>query len=51
MKYKNNHILEASEKEEREQRIKNLFDKIMTENLLNLVKEKTDRYRKYRLSQ
>ena len=27
MKYKNNHILEASEKEEREQRIKNLFDK------------------------
>ena len=34
------HIMEVPEEEEREQEIENLFEKIMTENFPNLVKER-----------
>ena len=38
-KHSNIHIIEVSEGEEEEQEIGNLFEKIITENFLNLVKE------------
>ena len=39
-KYNNIHIIRISEKEDREQGTKNLFEEIMTENFPNLLKEK-----------
>ena len=38
-KHSNIHIIEVPEGEEREQEIGNLFEKVMTENFPNLVKE------------
>ena len=40
MKHNNIHIMEIPQGEESEQGIKNLSEEIMTENFLNLVKEK-----------
>ena len=40
MRYNNICIMGIPEGEERQQRIKNPFEEIMTENILNLVKEK-----------
>ena len=40
MKRNNIHIIQIPEGEEREQRIENLFEEIMTENFPNLMKEK-----------
>ena len=40
MKHNNIHIIRLPEGEQREQRVKNLFEEIMTENFPNLVKEK-----------
>ena len=45
------HIIGVSEGEEKEQAIGKLFEKIMTENLPNLVKEIEYKSRKYRESQ
>ena len=39
IKCTNIHIMRVPEREEREQEIKNLFEKIMTERFHNLVKE------------
>ena len=40
MKHNNSHIMGITEGEESEQRIKNLFEEIMTKNFPNLVKGK-----------
>ena len=40
MKHNNIHIIRVPEKGEREQGIENLFEEIMTENFLYLMKEK-----------
>ena len=40
MQGNNIHIIRISEREEKEQRIENLFEKIISENFPNLVKEK-----------
>ena len=50
MKYNNIHIMGIPE-EESEQRINNLFEKLMTKNFLNMVKEKDTKFRKFSESQ
>ena len=50
MKHNNIHIIGISEEEE-EQRIENLFEKVITENFPNLMREKVMQVQKYRESQ
>nr|KAF6349276.1 hypothetical protein mMyoMyo1_011816 [Myotis myotis] len=50
-KHTNIRIMEVLEGEERVQEIKNLFEKIMTENFPNLVKETDIKSREHRESQ
>ena len=45
MKHNNIYIMGIPERKESKQGIKNLFEKIMTENFPNLVKEKEKRYK------
>ena len=47
MKHNNIHIIGVPEWEEREQRIKNLFEEIVTENFSNLVKQKYTNPKRY----
>ena len=52
MKHNNIQIIAISEKEEKEQGIETLFEKIMTENFLNQEREKNPcKFRKHRKSQ
>ena len=51
MKCKNIYITGITEREEKEQGIENLFEKIMTENFPNLKKEKPYKFMKHRGSQ
>ena len=51
MKHNNIHIIGIPEREEKEQRIENLFEKVMMENFPMLMKKKSHKSRKHRESQ